>query len=164
MPQALSLRPMTDADLPILFEFQRDAASNHMAAFTAKDPEDRDAFMAHWAKVRAHPTVTLRTIVADDGSGGEAVVGSVLVHGWFDEPEVSFGIGRAYWGRGYATEALRRFLVEVTKRPLHARAASDNAGSLRVLQKCGFVVTGTERGFANARGEEIEETLLVLAS
>lgn len=159
----LTLRELVDDDLPTLFEFQRDAESNRMAAFTAKDPEDRAAFEAHWAKVRVHETVRLRTIVVDDdGAGGPTVVGSILVHGWFDDPEVSFGIGRPYWGRGYATEALRRLLVEVTNRPLHARAASDNAGSLRVLTKCGFVVTGTEQGFANARGCEIEETLLVL--
>ncbi|XAM01491.1 GNAT family N-acetyltransferase [Phycisphaeraceae bacterium D3-23] len=157
----LTLRELIDDDLPILFEHQRDAESNRMAAFTAKDPDDRPAFDAHWAKVRAHPTVTLRTIEALQ-DGEHVVVGSVLVHGWFDEPEVSFGIGRAYWGRGYATAALKLFLEEITLRPLHARAASDNAGSLRVLDKCGFVITGTEHGFANARGAEIEETLLVL--
>ena len=47
-------------------------------------------------------------------------------------------------------------------RPLHARAASDNAGSLRVLRKAGFQVVGTEVAWANARGAEIEETLLRL--
>jgi RimJ/RimL family protein N-acetyltransferase len=31
-----------------------------------------------------------------------------------------------------------------------------------VLEKCGFVVTGRERGFANARGEEIDEVVLIL--
>jgi len=50
----------------------------------------------------------------------------------------------------------------VTARPLHARAASDNAGSLRVLQKCGFQAVGTEKSFAAARNEDIEETILRL--
>jgi len=45
---------------------------------------------------------------------------------------------------------------------LYARAASDNAGSLRVLQKCGFKAVGTEKSFAAGRNEDIEETILRL--
>ena len=41
--------------------------------------------------------------------------------------------------------------------------AKDNAGSIRVLDECGFRLVGTERGFANARGAEIEELLFVLS-
>ena len=48
------------------------------------------------------------------------------------------------------------------RRPLYGRAAADNLGSLRVLEKCGFVRVGSERGFASARGEEIEEVILRL--
>jgi RimJ/RimL family protein N-acetyltransferase len=50
----------------------------------------------------------------------------------------------------------------VPTRPLHARAASDNVGSLKVLQRAGFTITGTEISYAAGRGAEIEETLLVL--
>jgi RimJ/RimL family protein N-acetyltransferase len=42
-------------------------------------------------------------------------------------------------------------------RPLHARVAYDNVASRRVLEKCGFRVIATERGFAEARSGEIEE-------
>jgi RimJ/RimL family protein N-acetyltransferase len=45
-------------------------------------------------------------------------------------------------------------------RPLYARAARDNVASLRVLEKCGFVQVGTSRGWANARGEVVDEILL----
>lgn len=45
-------------------------------------------------------------------------------------------------------------------RPLHARAASDNTGSLRVLQKSGFKVIGTENSYAPGRNSNIEETIL----
>jgi hypothetical protein len=44
----------------------------------------------------------------------------------------------------------------------HILAASDNAGSLRVLQKAGFHPIGTEVSFAPGRGAEIEETILEL--
>jgi RimJ/RimL family protein N-acetyltransferase len=63
---------------------------------------------------------------------------------------------------GIATKALAVFLSAVKARPLYARAAKDNIASLRVLEKCGFTITGYERGFANARGEEVEEVVLEL--
>jgi len=47
-------------------------------------------------------------------------------------------------------------------RPLHARVASDNVASRRVLEKCGFRVIATERGFAEARSAEIEDLVLRL--
>jgi RimJ/RimL family protein N-acetyltransferase len=54
------------------------------------------------------------------------------------------------------------FLGEVKTRPLFARVAKDNAGSIRVLHKCGFVVIDEDRGFANARDEHIAELVLRL--
>lgn len=48
MPLVL-LREMTASDLPALFAHQQDPVGRHMAAFTGKDPTDRDAFMAHWS-------------------------------------------------------------------------------------------------------------------
>lgn len=78
-------------------------------------------------------------------------------------PEVSYWIGKPYWGRGIATAALRAFLLEVTARPMYARAAKDHLASLRVLEKCGFTIVGEDKGFAEARGEEGEEFLLQLS-
>ena len=124
-----------------------------MAAFTTKDPADRDAFMAHRAKILRDETITIQTILFDG-----QVAGSVL--SYVDEDgqrEVSYWIGKAYWGKGVATGALVAFLDHIKVRPLYARAATDNLGSLRVLEKCGFTRIGEGRGFSNARGEEVEE-------
>lgn len=66
----------------------------------------------------------------------------------------------AHWGKGIATRALAAFLDLETRRPLEARVAQDNRASLRVLEKNGFSVVGTDRFFANARGEEIDEYVL----
>ncbi|CAM5241416.1 hypothetical protein SHIRM173S_09754 [Streptomyces hirsutus] len=52
----------------------------------------------------------------------------------------------------------------MTERPLHARVAADNAGSLRVLEKCGFRVVARETGYAPARGAETDELVLTSAS
>ena len=46
--------------------------------------------------------------------------------------------------------------------PLYARAASDNAASIRVLTKCGFRIAGEGRGFAHGRNEETDEVVLRL--
>ena len=46
--------------------------------------------------------------------------------------------------------------------PLHARVAHDNVASRRVLEKCGFRVVGTDRGFVEARSREIDEIVLRL--
>jgi RimJ/RimL family protein N-acetyltransferase len=136
-----------------------DPESLRMAAFTPKDPADRDAFDAHWKRIRALPGVRNRTVLADGD-----VVGSAAVYGEPGEREVTYWIDRAYWGKGIATAVLRDLLAEEPERPLHARVAADNPASRRVLEKCGFVVSGHDRGFANARGEEIDELVLTLGS
>lgn len=150
------LREVHDSDLPVFFRQMNDPESLRMAAFTPQDPADRDAFDFHWAKLRASSDV-LRTILADGD-----VVGSAAVYGEPGEREVTYWVDRAYWGQGIATAALRALLAEVPERPLYARAASDNTGSLRVLEKCGFRRTATARGYAQARGAEIDETVLTL--
>ncbi len=80
------------------------------------------------------------------------------------KPEVTYWLGKEFWGQGIATRALAAFLGQMTERPVYARAAKDNAGSLRVLEKCGFTITGEGKGFANARGMEIEEYILTLGA
>ena len=152
----VELREVHDSDLPVFYRQLNDPEALRMAAFTPKDPADRDAFDVHWKRIRSSPDV-LRTILADGD-----VVGSAAVYGEPGEREVTYWVDRAYWGRGVATAALRGLLAEVPERPLYARAAADNEGSLRVLRKCGFRVTAQARGFANARSEEIDEVVLHL--
>jgi RimJ/RimL family protein N-acetyltransferase len=76
--------------------------------------------------------------------------------------EVTYWIGREDWGRGIATRALQALMQLEPTRPLYGSAASDNAGSIRVLTKCGFRIVGEDRGFAYARGEETNEVVLRL--
>jgi RimJ/RimL family protein N-acetyltransferase len=152
-----TLREVRDEDLPVLFEQWADPVAAHMAAFTAPDHMDRDAFARRWTRLRADETVINRAIVVDD-----EVAGTIGSWGDADEREITYWIGRSYWGKGIATAALNAFLTVDPTRPLHARIAHDNAGSQRVLEKCGFHVVGTERGFAAARSGEIEEFVLRL--
>lgn len=154
----IELRDVVEADLSIFFENQLDPEANYMAAFTAKDPADRDAFIAHWRRILNDDGITNKTILFQ----GE-VVGSIASFEQEGELEVTYWLGKAYWGKGLATRALGKLLELVERRPLHARVAKDNIGSLRVLQKCGFIIVGEDKGFANARGTEVEEYLLQLS-
>lgn len=153
----VSLRPVQDSDLPLFFVWMSDPESVRTAAFTVEDPADRHAFDAHWARVLADPSVVMRTVLADG-----SVAGSVGAYGTPDDRQVTYWIDRPRWGRGLATAALGALLDVVTERPLYARAAADNAGSRRVLERCGFVVTGEDRDYAHARGAETDELLFTL--
>lgn len=156
LPSRVVLREVQAEDLPLFFEYQQDPEANYMAAFTAKDPTDQEAFMAHWTRNLSDATNTIRTILIDG-----QVAGSVSS---YEETaghlEVTYWLGKSYWGNGAATAALRAFLALVTTRPIYARVAKDNRASLRVLEKCGFTIIDEDTGFANARGREIEEWLL----
>ncbi|MGW9025195.1 GNAT family N-acetyltransferase [Streptomyces sp. NPDC055722] len=153
----VALREVHDSDLPVFFRQLNDPVALRMAAFTPEDPADRAGFDAHWARLRTSSDVDVRTVLVDGD-----VVGSAAVYGEPGEREVTYWIDRPHWGRGIATAALRLLLEEVPERPLYARAAADNTGSRRVLEKCGFAQTARARGFAHARSEEIEEVVLVL--
>ncbi len=157
MTNDIRLRDVKEADPPIFFEQQLDPEANRMAAFTARDPADRELFMVKWGKILADERIRIKTILFE-----EQVAGHIVSHGWFGEPEVSYWLGKEYWGRGIATAALAQFIEVVQTRPLFARAVKDNVASIRVLEKCGFTVCGEDRGFANARGEEVEEFILRL--
>src|SRR5688500_17779888 len=126
------LRDVIKSDIPILFEQQLDPDATAMAAFPSRD---RDAFMAHWAKIMADDSNILKTILFDGQVAGNIV-------GWESsgEWEVGYWIGKEYWGKGIATQALLLFLGFVKTRPLYAHVARHNIGSRRVLEKCGFKV------------------------
>jgi RimJ/RimL family protein N-acetyltransferase len=146
----IEIRDVLEGDLPILFEHQRDPAANAMAAFPARD---RDTFFAHWKKVLDDPSVITTTITAD----GE-VAGNIAAFERAGRRLVGYWIGRQYWGRGIATQALAAFLRQFRPRPVYAYVAKHNVGSIRVLEKCGFVVSE-----APPPGEDgVEELLMVL--
>jgi RimJ/RimL family protein N-acetyltransferase len=132
LPDAVILRDLAESDLPILFEHQKDPEASRMAAFLSRDPSDRDAFMTHWKRILADPTVTTKAILWIQVTGS---IGSFL---WDGKPQVTYWLGKAFWGNGIATLALTEFLRIFNTRPLYASVAKDNAASIRVLEKCGF--------------------------
>jgi RimJ/RimL family protein N-acetyltransferase len=153
----LVLRKIEDRDLSVLFEHSTDPDAIQMAAFTSPDSDDRPTFERRWARLRNDASTTNR-IVEIDGR----VVGHIASFDLEGQREVTYCIGREDWGRGIATRALQEFLQVEATRPLYARAASDNAASIRVLTKCGFLIVGEGRAFAHGRNEETDEIVLRL--
>lgn len=154
MADSVSLRDVTEDDLPIFFAFQLDEEANRLAAFT---PRDEASFMAHWRRNLSNPANDTQTIVCDG-----RVVGNIAAFEWDGPREVGYWIGREFWGRGIATRALALFLTQVATRPLYAHVATHNIASRRVLEKCGFIVSGYDAAFVTLNGEPVAGIVLKL--
>jgi ribosomal-protein-alanine N-acetyltransferase len=155
----LKLRQTTVSDLETLFEFQTDQEAGYLAAFMPKDPTDKPAYLSKYTRLLSDPTVNNQTILVNNIIVGH--VAKFIMHG---DTEITYWIDKKFWGQGIATKALQEFLLIELSRPIFGRVAFDNFGSQKVLEKCGFVKTGTDSGFANARQAEIEEFIYKLNS
>jgi RimJ/RimL family protein N-acetyltransferase len=155
MPPHISLRDVEDNDLLTFFTQQQDPEALRMAAFPSRD---RDAFMIHWSKILDEETCIVRTIFV-----GPEVAGHICSWPLAGERNIGYWLGREYWGQGIASAALAQFLTVVTTRPLFARVAKHNLASLRVLQKCGFHISGEDTFRYTPDSEPGEEFTLTLA-
>ncbi|HUM51350.1 MAG TPA: GNAT family N-acetyltransferase [Chitinophagales bacterium] len=145
-------------DLNTFFEFQLDEEANYLAAFTSKNPNDKKAYIEKYAKFLSDPTITMCTIKLNN-----AIVGSISKFIIENDAEITYWIDRKFWNQGIASTALKEFLQIELTRPIFGRVAFDNFGSQKVLEKCGFVKIGLDKGFANARKKEIEEFIYKLS-
>ena len=110
MSKEIILRDVIESDLPILFEQQLDPEATAMAAFPSRD---REPFMAHWAKIMAYENNLIKAISYD----GE-VAGYILSWEMEGEREVGYWVGKEYWGKSIATQALAEYISIVKTRPL----------------------------------------------
>ncbi len=154
MTATIRLRDVTEGDLPVFFEHQRDPVAVESAAFP---PRDREAFMAHWSKILGDGAVVKRTVLVDG-----RVAGNVVSWEQDGEREIGYWIGREHWGRGVATEAVSEFLRQVTTRPLFAHVAERNVASVRVLEKCGFTLVGKHEEAPATGGAAVRYLILKL--
>lgn len=153
----VTLRDTVEDDLPTLFEQQRDPEAVAMAAFGAGDPDDRAAFMERRIRFMADPSIINQTIVYN----GE-IAGIVALFEMFGHQQIGYWVDKPLWGKGIATRAVALFLEHIPQRPLYAHAAKDNLGSLRVLEKNGFVVIDEHNEFSERRGKDVVECVLRL--
>jgi len=133
------LREVRSEDIPVFHEYQSDPEA---VALAGVPPRDREAYEAHWAKLRADPQVLLRTIVTADG----AVAGQLLSFPREGVREIGYWLGREFWGRGLAGAALAEFLPLVVERPVYGVVNEANPASRRVLERNGFVLAERREG------------------
>jgi RimJ/RimL family protein N-acetyltransferase len=99
------------------------------------------------------------TQVVTENGGFAGTAAAFTVEG---DREVSFWIARHAWGRGVATTALRQLVSREPIRPLFARAAAHNAGSIAVLERVGFTEVSRNVAYAPGLGREIEEIVFTM--
>lgn len=154
----LELRKSIEEDLPLFFDHQADEDAIKMAAFTSKDPFDKQAYLTKWQKLLKNPEINSQTILVD-----EIIVGCVAKYIMEEQAELTYAIDKNYWGKGICSKAVALFLQIEKTRPINATVAYDNLGSQKVLEKNGFLKRGESMFFANGRAKEIKEFIYQLS-
>ena len=154
MTNDVRLRDALETDLPIFYKQQLDPDALQMAAFPSRD---HDSFMSHWSKILADDSVMIKTILFQGD-----IAGNVVCFEQLGEREVGYWLGKEYWGKGIASQALSQFLNFVQTRPLFAHVAKHNIASKRVLEKCGFSAVVEDKFFSKIFGEDVQEYILIL--
>jgi RimJ/RimL family protein N-acetyltransferase len=154
LSSSVQLREVETNDIPVLFQHQKDPAAIEMAVVYSREEND---FRAHWEKIIQDQEVTVLAVISQD-----KLVGYVTCFKMDGLDSVGYWIDREFWGRGIATRALEMLLERVSIRPLHARVARVNAGSVRVLEKCGFVVECYRVSDDDDRFPSCEEAVMLL--
>jgi RimJ/RimL family protein N-acetyltransferase len=163
--ERLLLRPGWAEDAPALARAIADegVVRNLATAPWPYGQEDAEAFLAA-PRDPAMPSF----LVTERTAGEPRIVGACgLARRPSGAVELGYWIGRAHWGKGFATEA-GRALIEIArtlKLPrLEASHFLDNPASGRVLEKLGFVPTGlTAARYSCARGGEAMSKLYRLS-
>ena len=162
--ERLILRGVTRADAGAIAELANDlgVAGNTSQMPYPYRPADADAFVAGCE--RADPRHEATFAIEHRQFG---VIGVMA----FDRddngrPEVGYWLGRPFWNRGYATEALTAALrwmkFDWRKNVVWAGHFADNRASGQVLVKAGFLYTGdVEWRMSAARGEPVPTRMMV---
>ncbi|HEY4155392.1 MAG TPA: GNAT family N-acetyltransferase [Puia sp.] len=152
MNERVTLRKTVRSDLDFLFQFQLDEEAGYLAAFMPKNHSDKEAYLEKYTKFLSDPTINMQTVLVD-----ETIAGSIAKFIMQGDTEITYWMDKKFWGKGVGTTVLKNFLTIEKERPIFGRVAFDNFGSQKVLEKCGFIKTGTDIGFASARQTEIVE-------
>ena len=160
----LTLRAPAPQDVPTLATLANDPAISRMT-LRMPHPYGRDDAEAFVVNVAAQNPARARTfLIAHEDLGPVGVIGLFEDSGL--APEIGYWIGRPYWGRGFATEALEGALVWAARRwrrrVLLSGHFADNPASGRVLEKAGFLYTGEVRQeFSRARNAPVQTRRMV---
>lgn len=136
---------------------------------------DEEAMFRNWASDEAvcryltwppHENVDVTRAIVDEWTNSvindrvyhwgitlrDELIGDIAVVSWNEQhrfAEIGYCLGRAWWGQGYVTEALRSVIHYLFETVGFHRASlshdGDNPASGRVMQKAGLQYEGTQR-------------------
>lgn len=157
------LRPLRDDDDAAIaavaddFMVARWMARGFPHPYTLRDARQWIALATN-AKLARHFAIEFDAMLAG-GIGVEPYEGEA--HG---SAAIGYWLGRAYWGRGIASDAVHALCAyafgELGLRRLEARLFAENAASARVLEKSGFTLEGVLRGLYVDRAGKVCDALL----
>lgn len=156
--ERLILRNVIEADLPVLLaQAGEPEARRGILAYQADEQYNRACLLSaiEWSKFAKREQYTL-TVVRKTG---DAIIGSCsIANVKKDSIESALGwhYGRAFWGKGYGTEAARVLLyigfgIGHVKE-IYADCFADNLGSRRIMEKIGMTSCPKLRLFNQIRG------------
>jgi RimJ/RimL family protein N-acetyltransferase len=120
------------------------ANDRHIAENTARIPHPyKLADAKDWiGGANKNPDEEQYVITLSDGT----LIGACGLEQPDDMPSIGYWLGQPFWGKGYATEAVRALIDhafgDLEHDELHASARVTNPASRHVIEKCGFQWTG----------------------
>jgi [ribosomal protein S5]-alanine N-acetyltransferase len=154
----LTIRLVTQADLPALLEYNSDdAVTRYLPYASWKGMADAQEWLGRAeARLAAREALQFVAVLRETGS----IIGSCLLF-HFDEPsrraEVGYLLGRAHWGAGYMFEAMHALadfaFTQMNLRRLEAEIDPRNAASAKLLERLGFAHEGHLRERWDLKGE-----------
>jgi [ribosomal protein S5]-alanine N-acetyltransferase len=153
----LILRPLRPTDLDDLYEYaidpavydlgmwrpytSRDACAEHLAELL----EEQENGQLWWWALEAK---------SDNKMIGRCEISRVVLH--VGRADIGYALHQGYWGKGYATQALRRVLSyafeELQLNRVAAEVLAANAASIHLLEKMGMQREGILRQDTKIRG------------
>ena len=149
--ERLILRPLGERDAPhIIRLFRGDWGAVRHTGRMPWPLEERA--VREWLRLHVGPHAHSFLVIRRQD---RAVIGMAGFGGDGASAELGYGFGRAFWNRGYATEAVQALLdlaARLGLRRLDAYAFPENPASVRVLEKAGFASAGLIERDYPARG------------
>ncbi len=153
----LRLRPVVQADLPALLLVNGDdAVTHHLPYDTWANLADAQAWLERIAK-RVEEGHTLQLVM--ERVADSTVIGAAILFAYdaaSSRAEIGYVLGRAHWGQGYASEAVRALtqhcFEQVGMRRLEAQVNPSNTASCKLIESLGFQLEGHLRDRYTAKG------------
>ena len=156
--QNLILRPLRESDLDDLYEYAIDPAVYNPGMW--RPYPSREACAEHLNEMlheQANDELWWWALEckADNKMIGRCDLKNVVPH--VGRSEIGYALNQHYWGKGYATEAIRCVMTyafdTMNLNRIAAECFTDNAASIHLLEKMGFVREGTVRQDTILRGK-----------